>query len=196
MYAGFELVAIWEEKMVESSMEMAEMENASIHEAQKWFIVPEFSSYLTDDYSGKLVGFASQLRLLIDALAMSLEVKFMEDYVSGPEVIPPEGRHKSSRLIKGAPLETLFAQFCLHSLWFGDCNILAIAVLWIEFIREVRWYWEESQPLPRMPTNSTIDLSTCLVNQKLQMLAICIEKKRQQDGTSDNISDTHSVEVG
>jgi len=37
---------MWEEKTVESSMEMAELENASIHEAQKWFIVPEFSSYL------------------------------------------------------------------------------------------------------------------------------------------------------
>ena len=30
-----------------------------------------------------MVGFASQLRLLIDALAMSLDVKFMEDFVSG-----------------------------------------------------------------------------------------------------------------
>ncbi|GKD25693.1 Rab3 GTPase-activating protein catalytic subunit isoform X1, partial [Tanacetum coccineum] len=159
---------------------------------------------------------------------MSLDVPFMEDFVSveasgsekpkssaivppptvlervlkdlcreGPQIISPESRHKSSRIIKGAPLETLFAQFCLHSLWFGDCNIRAIAVLWIEFIREVRWCWEESQPLPRMPTNATIDLSTCLVNQKLQMLAICIEKRRQQvdshqgdDG--DNISDSPS----
>ncbi|KAL7582915.1 hypothetical protein Lser_V15G42165 [Lactuca serriola] len=225
---AFELVAMWGEKMVESSMEMAELENASIHDAQNWFIVPEFSSYLTGDYTGNMVGFASQLRLLIDALAMSLDVKFMEDFVSvetsgsdklrssavippptvldrvlkdlchdGPELISPEGegRHKSSRLIKGAPLETLFAQFCLHSLWFGDCNIRAISVLWIEFIREIRWCWEESQPLPRMPTKAAIDLSTCLVHQKLQMLAICIEKKRQQDSTSDNSSDTPSVEA-
>uniref|UniRef100_A0A2P2M4T8 Rab3 GTPase-activating protein catalytic subunit n=1 Tax=Rhizophora mucronata TaxID=61149 RepID=A0A2P2M4T8_RHIMU len=28
-----------------------------------------------------------------------------------------------------------------------------------------------------MPVNGSIDLSTCLINQKLQMLAICIEKK-------------------
>ncbi|KAI3806281.1 hypothetical protein L1987_22180 [Smallanthus sonchifolius] len=228
---AFELIAMWEEKTVESSMEMAELENVSIHEAHKWFIVPEFSSYLTGDYVGNMVGFASQLGLLIDALAMSLDVQFMEDFVSvdtsgsdklkssaivppptvldrvlkdlcheGPGVISPESRHKSSRIIKGAPLETLFAQFCLHSLWFGDCNIRAIAVLWIEFIREVRWCWEESQPLPRMPINGTIDLSTCLVNQKLQMLAICIEKKRQQldshqDGLGDSNSDSPSVEV-
>ena len=31
--------------------------------------------------------------------------------------------HKTSQAIKGAPLESLFAQFCLHSLWFGNCNI-------------------------------------------------------------------------
>ncbi|KAK7385566.1 hypothetical protein VNO78_31290 [Psophocarpus tetragonolobus] len=84
---------------------------------------------------------------------------------------------KTSQAIKGAPLESLFAQFCLHSLWFGDCNIRAIAVLWIEFVREVRWCWEESQLIPRMPANGSIDLSTCLIYQKLQMLAVCIEKK-------------------
>ncbi|XP_076904024.1 uncharacterized protein LOC143559280 [Bidens hawaiensis] len=228
---AFELIVMWEEKTVESSMEMAELENVSIHEAHKWFIVPEFSSYLMGDYEGNMVGFASQLGLLIDSLAMSLDVPFMEDFVSvetsgsdklkssavvppptvldrvlkdlcheGPEVISPESRHKSSKFIKGAPLETLFAQFCLHSLWLGDCNIRAIAVLWIEFIREVRWCWEESQPLPRMPVNGTIDLSTCLVNQKLQMLAICIEKRRQQldnfqDAVDDSFSDSGSVEA-
>lgn len=48
--------------------------------------------------------------------------------------------------------------------------LLAIAVLWIEFVREVRWCWEESQPLPRMLGSGVIDLSTCLVNQKLQMV--------------------------
>lgn len=37
-----------------------------------------------------------------------------------------DDRHKTSRAIKGAPLESLFAQFCLHSLWFGNCNIRGI----------------------------------------------------------------------
>ena len=34
-----------------------------------------------------------------------------------------DGGHKTSRAIKGAPRESLFAQFCLHALWFGNCNI-------------------------------------------------------------------------
>ncbi|KAH9662030.1 Rab3 GTPase-activating protein catalytic subunit [Citrus sinensis] len=203
---GFGLVVIWSEKTVEGSFEMAEIENSSPHEAEKWILFPNI-----DSWKGNRIGFASQLLLLIDALKMSFEAQFMEDFVSvenpgsdnlkSSMVIPSptiidrvlkdlfhEGvqlpdfakeEHRSSRSIKGARLESLFAQFCLHSLWFGNCNIRAIAVLWIEFVREIRWYWEESQPLPKMPVNGFIDLSTCLINQKLQMLAICIEKMRE-----------------
>ncbi|XP_065880724.1 uncharacterized protein [Euphorbia lathyris] len=205
---GFELIAMWSEKMVESSLEMAELENSSPHEAESWMIIPILSPNLLEE---KRIGFASQLRLLVDALNMSFDVQFMEDFVSAENpgadnlkstmVVPSptvidrllkdlfhdgsrvsdfsQGEHKRSRAIKGAPLGSLFAQFCLHSLWIENCNIRAIAVLWIEFIREVRWCWEESQPLPKMPANGSIDLSTCLINQKLQMLAICIERKSE-----------------
>ncbi|PIN14383.1 hypothetical protein CDL12_12992 [Handroanthus impetiginosus] len=210
---GFELLTIWSEITAESSLDMAELENASPLEADKWFISPCFSQNFGIS-DGSTIGFASQLRILVKALEMSMEAKFIEDFVSvensGPEnlkssaVVPPPtvldrvlkdlfhevmeakpgsslGEHKSSRSIKGAPLASLFAQFCLHALWFGNCSIRAIAVLWIEFVREVRWCWEESQPLPRMTANDTIDLSTCLINQKLHMLAICIDKKHQED---------------
>ncbi|XP_030505393.2 uncharacterized protein LOC115720380 [Cannabis sativa] len=224
---GFELVAMWSEKMVENSLEMAELENCSPHEAEKWILYPILSPNVNDGSQGNWVGFSSQLCLLVDALDMSFTAQFMEDFVSvenpgsdnlrSSSVIPPptvidrvlkelfpeggllpkftDGEHKTSRLIKGAPLQSLFAQFCLHSLWFGNCNIRAIAVLWVEFVREVRWCWEELQSLPRMPVEGSIDLSTCLINQKLQMLAICIEKKREltedfQDciGSNDQLS--------
>ncbi|GAB4860236.1 hypothetical protein Ancab_011715 [Ancistrocladus abbreviatus] len=205
---GFELITIWMEKTIESSLEMAEVENSSPHEAQSWLLLPKFSEVLNANLKGTSIGFASQLTLLVDALEMSFEAKFLEDFVSvesssdnmkSSAAIPPpsvvdrvlkelfheeapdfaKDEHRSSRAIKGAPFESLFAQFCLHSLWFGNCSIRAIAMLWIEFVREVRWCWEESQPLPKMPAHYRIDLSTCLINQKLQMLAICIEKKRE-----------------
>ncbi|KAL2344522.1 hypothetical protein Fmac_005807 [Flemingia macrophylla] len=35
---GFELIAIWSEKMIQNSMEMAELENASPHNVEKWLI--------------------------------------------------------------------------------------------------------------------------------------------------------------
>ncbi|XP_040946363.1 rab3 GTPase-activating protein catalytic subunit isoform X7 [Gossypium hirsutum] len=223
---GFDLVVTWSEKVVESSLEMAEMENASPHEAEKWILAPNLYPNL-DSSKGDRIGFASQLHLLVNALEMSFEAPFIEDFVSvenpgsdnleSTMVIPPptvldrvlkdlfledpqlpdfaKDEHKSSRAIKGAPVESLFAQFCLHSLWFGNCNIRAISVLWIEFVREIRWHWEESQPLPKIPANGSIDLATCLINQKLQMLAICIGKKRELNeefedciGTKDNAS--------
>ncbi|KAG8390532.1 hypothetical protein BUALT_Bualt01G0093300 [Buddleja alternifolia] len=242
---GFELVAIWSEITAESSLDMAELENASPLEADKWLLSPSLSQNLGIS-NGSTIGFASQLRLLVKALEMSSKAKFIEDFVSdfsdvyyftlssnlavensasenlkSSAVIPPptvldrvlkdlfhevmeaqvdlsRGEHRSSRSIKGAPLESLFAQFCLHALWFGNCSIRAIAVLWIEFVREVRWCWEESQPLPRMPANSTIDLSTCLINQKLHMLALYIDQRRQQVkgndvGTNDSVN-THVQE--
>ncbi|KAK9028970.1 hypothetical protein V6N11_026100 [Hibiscus sabdariffa] len=209
---GFDLVATWSEKVVESSLEMAELENASPHEAENWILAPNLSPIL-DSSKEDRIGFASQLLLLVNALDISFGVQFVEDFVSvqtpdsdnlnSSMVIPPQAvldhvlkdlfleglqlpsfakdEHKSFQAIKGAPLESLFTQFCLHSLWFGNCNIRAIAVFWIEFVREIRWHWEESQPLPRIPANGPIDLETCLINQKLQMLAICIQKKREQN---------------
>ncbi|KMT05404.1 hypothetical protein BVRB_7g175320 isoform C [Beta vulgaris subsp. vulgaris] len=207
---GFELVAIWSDRNIESSLEMAETENSSPHEAETWLLFPTLSEILDERKKGKAVGFASQLSLLVVALEMSFEAQFLEDFVSvessaekrrSSAAIPPptvvdrvlkelfhdgvealnfyEGENKSSRAIKGAPSDSLFAQFCLQSLWLGNCNIRAIAMLWIEFVREVRWCWEESQPLPKIQVNDTIDLSSCLIHQKLQMFAMCIEKKRE-----------------
>lgn len=34
--------------------------------------------------------------------------------------------NKTLRAIKGAPPQSLFSQFCLHCLWFGNCNIRGI----------------------------------------------------------------------
>uniref|UniRef100_A0A7N0RFL3 Rab3 GTPase-activating protein catalytic subunit n=1 Tax=Kalanchoe fedtschenkoi TaxID=63787 RepID=A0A7N0RFL3_KALFE len=192
---GFELISIWAVKIVETSLEMAELENSSPHDAEKWILIPD----ILPDLGENAIGFASQLRLLADALNMSDGAQFMEDFVSvesvgsdnakSSGVIPPptvldrvlkdlfheEGKFhelkelKNLRSIKGAPSQSLFAHFSLHCLWFGNCNIRAVALLWIEFVREVRWCWEELQPLPKMPVSGSIDLSTCLIYQKLQM---------------------------
>ena len=68
-------------------------------------------------------------------------------------------------------ISEISCMYCLFHLYdLHLACISAIAVLWIEFVQEVRWCWEESQLLPRMPVNGSIDLSTCLINQKLQMV--------------------------
>jgi Rab3 GTPase-activating protein catalytic subunit len=152
---GFELVVTWADRTVESTLEMAELENASPHDAEKWILHPILSPYLGDPSHGKRIDFASQLLCLVEALDSSFSAQFMEDFVSveNPSsenlktsvVIPPpsvldrvikdlfregsklpdftKGEHRLSRALKAAPLESLFTQFCLHSLWFGNCNI-------------------------------------------------------------------------
>ncbi|KAF3501819.1 hypothetical protein F2Q69_00044104 [Brassica cretica] len=226
IWTGFELVVTWADRTVENTLEMAELENATPHEAEKWILHPVLSPYLGEPSHGKRIDFSSQLLCLVGALDTSFTAQFMEDFVSVENssseslktsvVIPPptvldrvikdlfhegsklpnftKGEHRLSRALKAAPLESLFTQFCLHSLWFGNCNIR-------EFVREVRWCWEESQPLPKMPIDGSIDLSTCLIHQKLHLLAICIEKNREMNeefldciGSDDSSDASVSVE--
>ncbi|KAG8096373.1 hypothetical protein GUJ93_ZPchr0013g35748 [Zizania palustris] len=234
---GFELSAIWGERIFEENLEMAEVENASSFDADSWLIHPVVSPYMVDDSIGKFVGFASQLQLLVKAFESSTEAQFLEDFVadtSGQDsskstvTVPPpsvidrvmkdlfneevgnsnhvEEENKYGRAMKGAPSDSLFAQFCLHALWLGNCNIRAIAILWIDFVHEIRWCWEESEQLPRMKNTSSIDLSTCLIHQKLHMVAICIERKKSlsrekgtdhahEDGTSNSAVMLHAAEA-
>lgn len=49
----------------------------------------------------------------------------------------------------------------------------AIAVLWIDFVREVRWCWDEGFRLPRVSVDGSPDLESCLLHQKLQMVMFC-----------------------
>ncbi|TYH23772.1 hypothetical protein ES288_A03G039500v1 [Gossypium darwinii] len=179
----FDLVVTWSEKVVESSLEMAEMENASPHEAEKWILAPNLYPNL-DSSKGDRIGFASQLHLLVNALEMSFEAPFIEDFVS---VENPGSDNLESTMV--IPPPTVLDRV------LKDLFLEAIAVLWIEFVQEIRWHWEESQPLPKIPANGSIDLATCLINQKLQMLAICIGKKRELNeefedciGTKDDAS--------
>ncbi|PKA66897.1 hypothetical protein AXF42_Ash003554 [Apostasia shenzhenica] len=79
---GFELTAIWPSKLFEGSLEMAELENDSPFDAEKWFLLPIISHNMVDDSTGKLVGFASQLKLLLCALDESFEAKYLEDFLS------------------------------------------------------------------------------------------------------------------
>lgn len=228
---GFELIATWASRIVQSSLDMAEFENVSTFEADKWLLAPIIAQGLQDFTQDEQVSFASRMRNLLTAFSLSKEAKFMEDFstgdspvvqrISSPTTIPPpgvfdrvlkdlfqdgesvsssrddNGHHENARAIKGAPTGSLFAQFCLQALWFGSCNISAISVLWIEFVREVHWYWEELQPLPRISQDEIPNFDTCLIHQKLQLLAACIKRKaaeqRRHASTSIN-GDLNNVE--
>lgn len=50
------------------------------------------------------------------------------------------------------------------------CKSAAIAIMWIEFVREVRLFWDEGDRLPRMALDAPPDPGTCLIHQKLQLV--------------------------
>lgn len=60
---------------------------------------------------------------------------------------------------------------CLQSLG----GLKAFAHVWYEFVQEMRYRWEKSLPVPGLSPG--LDVRTCLLHQKLQMLNHCIERK-------------------
>ena len=57
-------------------------------------------------------------------------------------------------------------------------NLRFVALLWEMFVNEVRWFWDQGIPLPRMPAphgdandDPRVDLDCCLIYQKLQVRA-------------------------
>lgn len=65
---------------------------------------------------------------------------------------------------------------CLQSLG----GLRAFAHIWYEFVQEMRYRWEKSMPIPGLSPGLP-DLRTCLLNQKLQMLNCCIDRKLSRD---------------
>lgn len=82
--------------MFEETLEMAEVENASSFDADRWLLHPIVSPYMVDDSIGKFVGFASQLQLLVKAFESSAEAQFLEDFVADSRYFRP-GKFKIYR---------------------------------------------------------------------------------------------------
>ncbi|XP_066247819.1 rab3 GTPase-activating protein catalytic subunit [Euwallacea similis] len=60
-------------------------------------------------------------------------------------------------------------------------GIRAFCHIWYEFVQEMRYRWEHSMVIPGV-TSGMPDLRTCLLNQKLQMLNCCLERKIAREG--------------
>ncbi len=45
-----------------------------------------------------------------------------------------------------------------------------MALVWLEFVKELRWHWEERVQIPAVAT-AQIDYNSCLLYQKLQMVS-------------------------
>ncbi|KAL1490569.1 hypothetical protein ABEB36_013239 [Hypothenemus hampei] len=67
---------------------------------------------------------------------------------------------------------SLVLSLCLQN--FG--GLKAFCHLWYEFVQEMRYRWENGIPIPGV-SNKMPDLRTCLLNQKLQLLNCCLDRK-------------------
>jgi hypothetical protein len=76
--------------------------------------------------------------------------------------------------IKAAPPGGLVALLARHmSEERISANLRYVALLWSEFVNEVRWFWEQGIRIPRMPPDGDdIDRGSCLLHQKLQVRLI------------------------
>ncbi|XP_012555264.2 rab3 GTPase-activating protein catalytic subunit isoform X1 [Hydra vulgaris] len=85
------------------------------------------------------------------------------------------------RHLKGAPTDslTLTLACCIMILNHSYGGMQAIAHLWHEFVRELRFRYENKILVPKLAQNPP-NHNYCLIHQKLQMLNCCILKHQQR----------------
>lgn len=61
-------------------------------------------------------------------------------------------------------------------------GLRGVALLWSEFVLEVRWHWEHLTPLPLVSVDEgKPDMRWMLLHQKLQMINCCIQRQLQRN---------------
>lgn len=104
---------------------------------------------------------------------------------------------KSLDGIKSTPPESLVWRLALLlPLIYAKDGVAAAASMWFEFTEEMCYRWEQAIPVPGVRPGFA-DHKTCILHQKLQMLNVCIEKKKarsqsgghQRAGSSDSDGD-------
>lgn len=95
--------------------------------------------------------------------------------------------------IKACPPLSLLASFSVQLITFNSLS--AIALVWDQFVKEVRWHWERSIFLPRTNFGEPAT-SSSLLYQKLQLINYCIERKKEwnQWKKEDMKKESHSKE--
>nr|XP_019701712.1 LOW QUALITY PROTEIN: rab3 GTPase-activating protein catalytic subunit-like [Elaeis guineensis] len=86
--------------------------------------------------------------------------------------------HTTSLLkdLHGAPPESFVVR--LSQIIGGFKSLQKMASFWRCVIVELRKFWSEGQPVPRVPLDADPDLNSCLLHQKLQVINCCIARKR------------------
>lgn len=96
--------------------------------------------------------------------------------------------------VKSAPPLTLLASLCMYML--NVEGLAAVAVVYLEFVRELRWHWDHFELLPRMPFDAPGHAYSSLY-QQLQMLNWCIARRvEHNERAKGEGGDSHKAALG
>ncbi|XP_037957060.1 rab3 GTPase-activating protein catalytic subunit [Teleopsis dalmanni] len=114
-----------------------------------------------------------------------------------PEHLFPYSSAKNNkmRLKSAVPDSLVYRLSCL----LATCNshlggVNGMAQLWVAFTRNLRNFWDNYLDIPGVGSGFP-DHRTCLLHQKLQMLNICIKRRRERDFPNEMNKSTTEMEV-
>ena len=84
--------------------------------------------------------------------------------------------------VKSAPPLTLLASLCMYMLNLE--GLAGVALVWAEFVRELRFHWDHFEELPRTGLPGSEPHRFCKTFQRLQMLNWCIRQRRERNETA------------
>ena len=71
-------------------------------------------------------------------------------------------------IIKSAGYNSILGIFSRYLLKYK--NIKAMALLWTEFTKEVRWHWENKVPMLNIDSSNQVNLNLAIIHQKLHLV--------------------------
>lgn len=99
---------------------------------------------------------------------------------------------KKLALVKSAPHDSLVYRLAICMMSRIDKNLVGFCRIWMKFLDVMRHHWDYNLDLPGFDENEKPDLSSCLLNQKLQMLQYCINVKRRNHTVFEYRNETKS----
>ncbi len=84
--------------------------------------------------------------------------------------------------VKSAPPLTLLSSLCMYMLNLE--GLAGVALVWSEFVKELRFHWDHFEELPRTGLPSAEPHRYCKTFQRLQMLNWCIKQRRERNETA------------
>uniref|UniRef100_A0A1I7XMV4 Rab3 GTPase-activating protein catalytic subunit n=1 Tax=Heterorhabditis bacteriophora TaxID=37862 RepID=A0A1I7XMV4_HETBA len=119
------------------------------------------------------------------------EISFNKDFTlnSGKESTLNDKIDCLLRHNKSAPRDSLTMRFVTAVTQTAVENVFgpnAFAQMWLEFVKKLRYHYENNMNLPGMDDVIQPNLSSCLLHQKLEMLQCCISAKKKRHELYDN----------